>query len=216
MKADRRTRWERWLGLPAVDSPDGPRAQLLAYLILGCLAVALPLLALNVYEWRQTPSSGAAMYVVDDIAVLLFLGVLWALNRAGHTRWAGLWFLFFLSSLVPLMFPLEVLDRVLVVWAIPVLAASFLLRPSASFLFAALGSAIYTLLYFGAGRPVSFNVISLPLLFLLALVAWLSADRQQRYLEERQRAENALRLSEEKYQRPVSYTHLTLPTILRV
>jgi len=81
------------------------------------------------------------------------------------------------------------LERVLILYAIPVFAASFVLDPTSSFLFASISAASYTLLRLVVVGSTSYNVVSMPILFVLALVAWLVADRQERYIAARRPAE---------------------------
>ena len=182
-----------------VDDPTGRRrGHLLAYFILSALAISVFLLVLNGIQWLLDPTPKWAIYNAGDVLGALVLTGLWRLNRAGRTGWAGYGYLFFIIVIVSALFPLRVLDRVLILYAIPVLAASFVTGPGSSFFFAALAALGYTLVYLAGGSPISYNIISAPSLFLLALVAWQVADRQERYITERKWAEEALRESERR------------------
>ncbi len=200
MEKQRGPPFDQWLAMPGAQSPEERKAQIVTLLVLGCMAAGLLLLVVNVLQWISVPSSTTAAYVAMDVAGLLALAGLWRVNRAGHTRWAGLAFLFVLSVLLPVMFPLRVLDRALIVCAIPVMAASVILRPAASFLLAAVSSSVYTLVYFRDGRSVSYNLISVPILFLLALMAWVATDRQEKYEAGRRQAAEDLRRSAEEWE----------------
>ncbi len=195
--------WRAWFSRQLavdVDDPTGRRrGQLLAYFILGVLAISVSLLVLNGIQWLLDPTPKWVFYIAGDVLGALVLTVLWRLNRAGRTGWAGYGYLFFVTVGVSALFSLRVLDRVLIAYAIPVLTAGFVIGPVSSFFFAALAVLGYTLVYLAGGSPMSYNIISASSLFLLALVAWLVADRQERYITERKRAEEALRASEERY-----------------
>jgi len=150
-------------------------------------------------------SSFQAMLAVS----LLILAGLWGLNRVGFTRWACYGYLLLLIAATSALFAIEDLDRLLILYAVPTLTASFLISPRASFFFAALSVLGYSLTYFLQDTPLDYNYIAVPTLLLLAFIAWLIAGRLERALD-RARQDLAARqqAEEEAQQRAEALTAL--------
>lgn len=115
-------------------------------------------------------------YLLSDGLLMLALVGLWLLNRQGHTRLAGLFFLALLLP-APLLFPAEALDRMLVVYAIPIIGASFILTPASAFPVAVLATLGYTLEYVTGKNATGYNAMSVQVFFVIAFISWAIADR---------------------------------------
>ena len=168
------------------------QGRLLSVLILAALVSALFITLVNLAQYLGSFSSKLAFYVATDlIATLLILGLM-RLNQTGHVRLASLIFLFVFVAIVSFAIKVQDLDRVLVLYVMPTMAASFLLGPASSFVFAAIAIVCYTVLYFAnfSSLPLSYNLFSVVGLFLAAIVAWLAASNLNTALREiRHRAE---------------------------
>jgi hypothetical protein len=116
------------------------RGRVLGILLLGMLAatVLMSLLELVNYLVNRLPASGGVRLIVDLLACLALV-VLLQLNRLGCTGLVSYVFLFGITIGVSLV-EVQQLDRVALLYVVPTVAASFLLHPAASFLFAALSS----------------------------------------------------------------------------
>jgi PAS domain S-box-containing protein len=128
------------------------------------------------------------------LATLLGSGVLYLLNRHVSGTVASALFVVLTIAIAALADkPYEVVDgRGLIVFAIPILAASALLRPWASFV--AAGACSVVIVVMGmvvVGQPVP-NLPGVAVFFLLAVISWLSSRSLERALEN-------LRASEERY-----------------
>ncbi len=151
------------------------RGRVLGILLLGMLAatVLMTLLELVNYLVNRLPASGGVRLIVDLLACLALV-VLLQLNRLGRTGLVSYVFLFGITIGVSLV-EVQQLDRVALLYVVPTVAASFLLDPAASFLFAALSSLGHTLVYLNAASHTSYNYLSVIGLFMMALMAWLVA-----------------------------------------
>jgi K+-sensing histidine kinase KdpD len=97
------------------------------------------------------------------------------------------------------------LDRILLAYAIPIAAASFLIGPGYSFLFGVLAAAGYSGIYLTGHATMTYNYLSVVMLFVFALISTLIAGEMDNLLQEsrlalktNQLTQNALRTSEDK------------------
>ncbi|NLX11315.1 MAG: PAS domain-containing protein [Chloroflexi bacterium] len=176
------------LDIRSIDAEDARRRQLLNILLLGVAAIAVFALVaatLTILSSPQSEHGENLIMIGGSVFTLLGVGLLYLLNRRRAGWAAGALFL----TLLTLVFafadkPAEVAaGRSLFLFAIPILMASVLLFPAASFIAAV-----------GAGIIVSvISVVSLDILptmpailgfFAVALVSWLSARSLQRALED--------------------------------
>jgi len=174
----------------AADEEERRKGQLLSILLIGALAAALVLTLVNLVQYVLLPTSKSLSYVLSDVpGDVLFLGLLW-LNHKGHIRLASYLFLILLVLVASFLFQINSLDRVMLLYVVPVMAASFVLNAGASFTFALFSSMGYTAAYLMSHPGVSYNYVSLIGLFVMALVAWLAASNLENSLREvRKRAE---------------------------
>jgi PAS domain S-box-containing protein len=169
------------------NNPEQRRkGRLLNILALGVLIVAVVLVLVDAAQAFETYSRAA--YVPSDLLAALFIIGLIRLNHVGKTRLASYIFLFIFVVAPTFLF--HDLDRVIVLYVLPTIAASFLLEPTASFVFAILSVLAYTLTFLGRPSTLNYNYVSAFSLFLMALVAWLTATNLENALREiHQRAE---------------------------
>ncbi len=180
------TMWSRWLAflnrlltVNAQDSDTRRRGRLLGILLLSTLLAVFLLTAINLFDFSRSLASseaaGTPFAVLIDVAIILFLVGLLFLNRSGRTRWAGYSFLTLYVVVISSSFGTATLDRVLLTLTIPTLAASFLVSPASSFLFALLSTVSYTLFYLFTSPPQSYSYVSIMGLFMISVVSWLAA-----------------------------------------
>ena len=166
------------------------QARLFSILILSALVSALLITVINLNDLLVKFSSEAAFFVVTDLAAILMIVGLWRLNQLGHVRLASIIFLVLFVVIVSFSIKIKSLDRVIVLYVMPIMAASFLLGPASSFIFAALSTAGYTAIYFTTPSSLSYNYFSILGLFFAAIIAWLAATNLENALREvRRRAE---------------------------
>jgi PAS domain S-box-containing protein len=170
-------RW--WHKIELEPSAENRRRQILSTFLGASFIFLFALTILDSLVVFQG-SAPSVQYLVGDIFTLMVLAGLWRLNQRGHTRSAGIVFLVGSLAAIPLMFSLETLDRVLVLYALPIFGASFIVIPSSSFpaaLFAAIG---YTTAFL-AGKPAfEYNYVSAPAFLVVAVISWVIASRLER------------------------------------
>jgi signal transduction histidine kinase/DNA-binding response OmpR family regulator len=177
------------LDVPSTDPDDARRRQLLNILLLGTavlVVVALLLAAASdLFDWGE--QGQLVQLYISSLATLVGLVVIFAINRYGPGWLASLLFLFLLTFALALADePQEVVaGRSLFTFAIPILMASFLLRPVASIAIAVLNSVVLAVI--GLRMQIVPPLPSLLGFFALALVSWLVARSLERMLEDLRR-----------------------------
>ena len=175
------------LSVPVSDPDDSRRRRLLNILLLGTLIAALAALAGIAIDMLTSQASDRVETQVTLLGIVLVtLGVfiIYQINRRFSGKWAALLFLLLLTGVFSLTDTPERLaeGRSLFLFTIPIVMASLILAPRASFLFAALSSGIIAYLSASIGHVTNFfGIIGF---FMLALVSWLSARSLEQALTE--------------------------------
>jgi signal transduction histidine kinase len=175
------------LTVPTTDPDDARRRRLLNIILMAALLASIVALIALILENIFDPGVifSETQILLSGIVVFT-LGILgiYILNRRLPGRWAALIFLILLT--VIFMFTdsaRELVEgRSLFLFTIPIVMASMLLFPSASFIFAILSSAIIIILSLSIG--VFPNVPAIIGFFLVALASWLSARSLEQTLLE--------------------------------
>jgi PAS domain S-box-containing protein len=185
------------LAVRSADVERRRKGRLLAILVSGVVLVTTALLAVDTGRAMTLPSR--LWYVPADlVSMLLMVGLLY-LNRIGKTRLAS--YLFLMIPTLSLTFMFSNVDRVLILYVLPAMAASFLLEPPASFVFSLMATFSYTAAYMVRPITLDYNYVSVFSLFLMALIAWLASSSLERALEEsRQHVRELDRRVEERTQ----------------
>jgi signal transduction histidine kinase len=175
------------LVVPTTDPDDARRRRLLNIILFAVLIAAIiALIAIIIADILDPLTEAAETKVILDGIVVFTFGILgiYLLNRRMSGRWAALIFLILLTVIFLFTDSLYNLvnGRSLFLFTIPIVMASILLFPGASFIFATLGSLLVIIL------SVSINVFpNVPAIigfFLVALASWLSARSFEQALAE--------------------------------
>jgi signal transduction histidine kinase len=175
------------LTVPTSDPDDARRRRVLNIILMAAIVAAIvALIALvldNIFDPRVVFSETQVLLGGIIVFTLGILGV-YILNRRVAGRLAAWVFLFFLTFLF--LFtdtPKELVEgRSLFLFTIPIVMASMLLFPAASFIFAALSSAI--IIFISLSIEIFPNVPAIIGFFLVALASWLSARSLEQTLAE--------------------------------
>jgi len=167
------------LDVPSTDPDDARRRKLLNILLIGMATiVALGLVATSVADVANLVSQDEGILLVyqGSLATLVGLLIIYATNRYWSGRLASSLLLLLLTIVVALTDePQEVArGRGLFMFAIPILMASVLLRPWASFITAGLVGLLIAAIEVFVLQSAP-NVPAILGFFAVALVAWLSA-----------------------------------------
>jgi len=170
----------------SVENPDvRRRARLLNMLLLGVVSISiLALFVLLVTDLTGIASNSIVLYAGTGL-VLLGSALIFAINRRGNVYLASS----ILLGLLTVIFtfadsPQNVVQgRTMFMFVIPVLMASFLLRPSSSFVMAAIIAVIHIIIAVSASVP-AYSPIGLAAFFIIALIAWLASSGLENALAE--------------------------------
>lgn len=175
------------LTVPTSDPDDARRRRLLNIILMAALLAAIATLIGifidNVMDPRPIDSDIELLLGGIIVLTIGILGI-YILNRRMTGQWAALIFLLFLTVIFMFTDSAEELadGRSLFLFTIPIVMASMLLFPAASFIFAAVGSFIISVLAFSINLFP--NVPAIIGYFLVALASWLSARSLEQTLTE--------------------------------
>jgi PAS domain S-box-containing protein len=175
---------ERLLQVNHPDPDIARRGRLLNILLLPGAGVALVIfivigLVANIFSgWSR---SDEILLLVISVIGLVFVTGIYLLNRSGRVQSAAV--LFLLGSLILVAFsdePLQLVSgRSTMVFVLPIIMASVLLRPVASFVMAALSGVTLFVLTLAYNLPLSALLptllIEIVIFMVIALISWLSA-----------------------------------------
>lgn len=147
------------------------------------------LLLRDIYLALTLPGEGGEEYVTyvftDLFTLIIIAGVFWFHRK--YPQVARHLFIFLLSLIVLFLFPVEDIDRIMVVYTLPIIMAAFLIQPIYSFAYLILIVGVYIFNVYAAGGSVldeGFNLPSLIVLVIISVVAWLIASSLERALSE--------------------------------
>jgi PAS domain S-box-containing protein len=175
----------QWLEVPSTDPDDARRRRLLNILLAGIAGmVLLALLVAVAVNVANMETEIIALYPIT-LGTLAGIVIIFMINRYWSGWLASLLFLLLLTA--ALTFgdePQQLVEgRSTFLFTIPILMASVILRPWASFIMAGLSSLVITLIALTAmpGVPPVPTMLGF---FAFALVAWLSAQTLERTLRD--------------------------------
>ena len=181
------------LNISSTDPEDARRRKLLSILLLGVLTLTLLVLAVTVFATLSgtagEPDEVARLYMALGAALAAII-ITFSINRWWSGEIAGSIFLLFLTVIFAFSDDVQqvVEGRNLFLFTIPILMASVILRPWASFALAALNSIIIAILALDLPQYAPPNyappVTSMLGFFAVALVSWLSARNLENALED--------------------------------
>ena len=190
------TFWSRLMRIPTTDPEDARRRRLLSILLIGTGTVTLfILLFVALYTLLGlAPSQEDILYPLGGALTMLSgLVIVFFVNRYGRGWLAAALFLMLLTIAGGLTDPdlTEVVNgRTLAVFVIPILMASVLLRPWASFVMAIIVSLFISVI--GLSINIVPNLFAVGIFFMVALVSWLSARSLDHVLRDLRKANQEL------------------------
>lgn len=179
------------------------RSHYLNTILVGAFIIQITFLGILLVKYPPDKISGsgelAELYLALGV-ILLGTIIAYAVNRRISTDLASAFFLV-VFTILPVFSdtPIEVVNgRTLIVFAIPILAASILLRPWASFLFAGLSGIVVILvsLVMLGDFP---NLPAIGIFFFLAMISWLYSRNIERSYRSSMKYFEELSATQEKY-----------------
>jgi PAS domain S-box-containing protein len=177
----------RLLTISSSNPDDNRRRSLLNIMLVGLITLAVLIAALSAF------SLGLENVEIDDVFFALVSSVIFLfvafgillLNRRRSGSLAAWFFLFVLLTAISFSDnPQEMVDgRSLYLFTVPILTASFILFPAASFVFAGVSSVVIYILTPFAGLAVA-NYFGMLGFFAISFVAWLASSSMENALRD--------------------------------
>jgi signal transduction histidine kinase len=170
----------QWIEVSAIDPDDARRRKLLNILLVGTLCIAIVgLLVAIVFTAIQGTDPGVNSLYVATISTSVGILITYLINRYWSGQLAASLFLLLLTIALTISdTPIQLVEgRSTFLFTVPIIMASVILRPWASFAMAALSSIVVTLLTFSMPEYIP-HIPPAPTLlgfFAVALVSWLAA-----------------------------------------
>jgi len=159
-----------------VDDPSLKRkGQLLSLFIGLCWALLVYALINNIAIQLMAPSTENMSYIIQDVLTFIPFYFFWRANKKGKVLITAYIAITFTIVAGVLFGDMKFIEYTMVIFALPIGMASFIIRPSSSFIFAALTAALYTLSSITASYTWEYNLIAILALFALAFMTWVTA-----------------------------------------
>lgn len=185
---------QRLLGVPAVETDDAWRRRLLNILLLVMALFTLVELleAMGILTGVVRPNWRDKRILLSLLVVAIGGAAVFLVNRFWSGRVARWLFLFLLASSVFIGNLGDLRSgRSLISFAVPIVAASVLVRPYVSLVVACV--IVLAVVFVGAGfLGVGVDIVALLAFFLIAVVSWIAAQSLERVMAELQAANREL------------------------
>lgn len=156
-------------------TPDQQRLQFFRRILVSLIVIVLSVAVVHMVMYIIYQNLEYAFFLVGDLIALLVCLAVWEFQLNRRARLASIILLVATTILITVSFPIDILDRVLLLYTIPIVLASFIIIPSASFIFAVFATLGYTLFFFLKSFALDFNYIAILFLFFMALMSFLLA-----------------------------------------
>ncbi len=171
-------------------SVETRRSQILNVFLIGGLGLIAIITLADSANLIELPGALRFVNLMNNAAIGILSFAVWRLNRAGYRFWASVVYVIIVVLFISFGFVSMGLDHVVVLYAIPIVASSFIVAPSAAFLIMLLAWGGYTLMFFWSGAHwADYNIISILALFALALSAQFTAALLERSLAQTKQSE---------------------------
>ena len=193
----------RWLDVPLSDPDEKRRARLLNILLLGITALdllAIPITAIGYLIGTVNEQQAAGIIVPGSVFVLVSVTI-FIINRFWSGRIAGSLFLVLMTTVLYLSNEpyASLWGRNMIMMALPVLIASVILPPIASFIAAGCITSLFILVSLIYSLPINF--IGILAYFTIAFICWLSSRSLEQAITDlrvsKEEAETATRVKSE-------------------
>ncbi len=141
------------------------------FIILAASFLSLILLWNLIKLAFPNPSPNENIFVIYFPTIIILI-TLWFLNQKENIRWVSWVFIITLTLALTFSFPPDVIDKVWVLYAMPVIAAGMIINPPSSFVIAGFSLLAYSFYIFIFHADSNFNILILPGLVNIAIIGW--------------------------------------------
>jgi HD-GYP domain-containing protein (c-di-GMP phosphodiesterase class II) len=169
----------------ANKTPDQQRTIFFRRILTALIVIVLSVAVVHLVMYLIYQDLEFAFFLVGDLITLLVCLAVWEFQLNRRSRFASIILLVATTILITVSFPIDILDRVLLLYSVPIILASFIITPASSFIFALLATFGYSLFFFLRPLGMDYNYIAILFLFFMAMMSWLVArmmDRSYRAL----------------------------------
>lgn len=178
------------------DPFEQRRGRLMSMYLLMCGVILLHLTIVN-FIFRSEDMETFREYIVQDLASIFIVYVLWVFNRKGYTLWTAISFVSFSIVTPVILFQPKDLETTMVILALPIMASSFVITPTASFFYAFLASLGYTISILFYDMFYLYNFTSIITLFGISFAAFITSWQFNKSLKKNETLFNELEQSYE-------------------
>lgn len=168
-----------------VDNPSLKRkGQLLSLFIGLCFALLIYTLINNIFIQFTNPNKENLIFTIQDIISFIPFYFFWRANKKGNvlpTAYIAITFTILASVMLSDM---KFIEYTMVIFALPIGMSSFIIRPSSSFLFAAMVTIFYTIASINVGYAWEYNFTAILALFALAFMTWVTAHQLENTIQQ--------------------------------
>ncbi len=156
-------------------TPENRQKATLNY-ILWCAVILIGIVAVfRLIEWVQAPTRTNSFFFANTLLGILVFVFAAHLNNRHKVKTAGVLFLIIGFHLCLTAYPIRNPDQVLLYFALPIAAASFIIRSWSSFLYALLCAAGFNVVYFMYFQNDPYPVFSIFCLLMISVITSLAS-----------------------------------------
>lgn len=161
------------------------RGRLMSMYLLMSGIILLHLTVANIL-FMKAGTTAYKEYIYQEIFSGFILYVLWKINRKGYTLWIAHIFINFAIITPIFIYTPKDLEGTMVILAIPIIASSFVIAPTASFFYAFVAGLGYTISILYYGLFSEYNFTSIIALFAISFSTFITSWQFNRALEKNQ------------------------------
>ncbi len=156
----------------------------LKHLAWGGVVLMLVVAVFRVIFWVRQPTTMNSFYLANSLFGILIFLITIHLNNIGKSKTASTFFFIIAYYLCLTAYPIRNPEQVLLYYALPSAATSFVIRPRHSIWYACLCTAGFTLVYFLNFQNMAYPFFSLFCLFFIAFISWQASSILQKTADE--------------------------------
>jgi HD-GYP domain-containing protein (c-di-GMP phosphodiesterase class II) len=160
-------------------TPEQQRARFYGRILAALSIIVLMVTVIHLAMYVIYHDVTYAVYLIGDTIALLICLAAWEMQRSRTRKLAAILLLSATTLLITIAFPLGLLDRMFLLYTIPVILASIIISPRSSFIFALFATIGYTVIFLLSPRGLPYNYLAICFLFLIAGMAYLVTNRAE-------------------------------------